>query len=851
MSSPGDKVLSHMTRASTAPEGLLSNQAAPATEASVPWAGIAILFAASGCAALIYEVVWFQMLQLLIGSTAVSLGVLLGTFMGGMCLGSLLLPRMISLATSPLRFWAFLELSIGVLGLGVLFVTPWLGRLYGAITPTGFLGIVFRGLLCAVCMLPPTLLMGATFPVMSRLSETDRKGMSQMGLIYGANTLGAMSGALLAGFFLLRVSNVFVATFVAAGINICIGFAALVMRAPSSGPRRLPEVGDETREFPSSHWPVYVTIALSGFCALGAEVIWTRLLSLMLGSTTYSFSIILAVFLLGLGLGSGAGALLGRRSTSAAAALGLCQLLLAATIAWAAFMLARSLPYWPLNPTASKNIWFDFQIDLMRCLWASLPATCLWGASFPLALVAAAEPGQDAGRLVGRVYCANTIGAILGAAGASVFLISWVGTQRAQQFLIFISAAAGLIMLLSRESLGRMGIEGPAAGRLSAAKVLQLLAAGSIAALLALAVPRVPWELIAYGRYLPMKTELGKMLFMAEGMNASVAVTEMESGVRNFHVSGKIEASTDQQDMRLQRMLGHLPALFHPDPRSVLVVGCGAGVTAGSFLVHPGIERINLCEIEPIIPKAVARYFGEENYDVVQNPRVRIIYDDARHYIFTTHEKFDVITSDPIHPWVKGAAALYTKEYFELCKKHLNSGGMVTQWIPLYESDLGTVKSEIATFFDVFPEGTIWSNDDMGEGYDLVLLGQVEPLEVDIGTIQQRLTRPDHRQVVQSLRDVGIRSAFSLAATYAGQAHDLRPWLKNAQINHDRDLRLQYLAGLGLNAQQSDSIYIDLSNYRRFPDEIFVGANLWNDALKRALQQPKSSTKKTGKLPSK
>jgi spermidine synthase len=320
-------------------------------------------------------------------------------------------------------------------------------------------------------------------------------------------------------------------------------------------------------------------------------------------------------------------------------------------------------------------------------------------------------------------------------------------------------------------------------------------------------------------------------------MNASVAVTEMASGVRNFHVSGKIEASTDQQDMRLQRMLAHIPAMFHPDPHSVLVVGCGAGVTAGSFLAHPGIERITLCEIEPLIPKVVARYFGVENYDVVQDPRVRFIYDDARHYIFTTRDRFDIITSDPIHPWVKGAAALYTKEYFELCKRHLNPGGMVTQWVPLYESDFATVKTELATFFAVFPEGTIWSNDNLGEGYDLVLLGQADPLEVDVGTMQQRLSRDDHEAVLQSLRDVGIKSAFGLAATYQGRAHDVGPWLKDAQINHDGDLRLQYLAGFGLNAKQSDYIYDALSSYRRFPDDIFVGSNLWNDALRRTLAQ--------------
>jgi spermidine synthase len=454
------------------------------------------------------------------------------------------------------------------------------------------------------------------------------------------------------------------------------------------------------------------------------------------------------------------------------------------------------------------------------------------------------EPGQDPGRLVGKLYAANTLGAILGAVGCSVLLIAWLGTQQTQRLLIVLSALAGLLMFMPGFARARAGnFAGIERWKPTLAQSAIGLVAIVVAAVLAWTVLPVPWPMVAYGRYLPTKTELGKILYVGEGMNASVAVTELDGGVRTFHVSGKIEASTDPRDMRLQRMLAHIPSLFHSDPRSVLVVGCGAGVTAGSFLVHPGIDRITLCEIEPLIPKVVARYFGEENYDVVNDSRVRLIYDDARHYILTVRDKFDVITSDPIHPYVKGAASLYTKEYFELCKRHLNPGGMVTQWVPLYESNMATVRSEIATFFEVFPEGTLWSNDDMGQGYDLVLLGQVEPLEVDVETMQQRLNRADHRMVAQSLRNIGFRSAFSLVATYAGQARDLKPWLKHAEINRDHNLRLQYLAGLGLNFDESGLIYTDLSLYRRFPEEIFVNSAIWSEALRRAIEQPKPTRK--------
>jgi spermidine synthase len=288
--------------------------------------------------------------------------------------------------------------------------------------------------------------------------------------------------------------------------------------------------------------------------------------------------------------------------------------------------------------------------------------------------------------------------------------------------------------------------------------------------------------------------------------------------------------------MRLQRMLGHIPALIHPNPKSVLIVGFGAGVTAGSFVPYPEIQRIVICEMEPLIPPTATQYFGKENFNVMHDPRVQIVYDDARHFVLTTREKFDIITSDPIHPWVKGSATLYSKEYFELVKQHLNPGGVVTQWVPLYESDVPTVKSEMATFFDVFPNGTIWGNSN-GGGYDTVVLGQSDPSKIDIDAMQQRLSRPDHAVAAASLREVGFSSLMGLLANYAGQEQDLRPWLAGAEINRDGNLRLQYLAGLALNISMEGSIYNDILNYRRFPRSLFTGSDQRLQELQGAIQQ--------------
>jgi spermidine synthase len=278
--------------------------------------------------------------------------------------------------------------------------------------------------------------------------------------------------------------------------------------------------------------------------------------------------------------------------------------------------------------------------------------------------------------------------------------------------------------------------------------------------------------------------------------------------------------------MRVQRMLGHVPALLHPHPSSALVVGFGAGVTAGSLVVHPGMRRIVICEIEPLVPPTTTRYFGQQNYNVLHDPRTEVVYDDARNYILTTRLKFDIVTSDPIHPWVKGSATLYTKEYFELVKQHLTPGGVVAQWVPLYETDLDTVKSEIATFLAVFPNGTVWGNQGDGEGYDVVLLGQNAATKINVNDLQKRLDSPEYAEVVKSLREVGMDSAFKILASYAGQGPDLRPWLSDAQINRDRNLRLQYLAGLAVNSNREGSIYDEILHYRRFPTDLFVGSDM-------------------------
>jgi len=780
-----------------------------------------VLFVGSGCAALMYEIVWSQLLELVIGASAISLAVVIGTFMGGMCVGSLALPRVIPPQRHPLRVYGVLELAIAALGLLIFFGMPYVAALYAAIGAFGFWGIIVRAAICAVCLLPPTIAMGATLPAIARWVQTTPKGISWLGYFYGGNIAGAVLGCILSGFYLLRVYDMGVATYVAAVINIAVAAGAFLIAKNSryasgiSDSRQLLSIAPGSRT-------VYVAIALSGFAALGAEVVWTRLLSMLFGASVYTFSIILAVYLAALGIGSSRASAMSRWSTNPRRDLGICQALLIAAIAWSAYMTNNSLPYWPINPTLTMSLWQNFQMDVFHCALAIVPAALLWGASFPFALAAAASRGQDPGRLVGGVYAANTIGGIAGVAVFSLIYVAGHGTEQAQRALIIVATAAALLMLV------------PAARPREAGRGIDLRAFVPAVAALVLAVaflitlPAVPGGFVAYGRFFAnvsynLRTYKPTIIYSGEGMNASVAVTQLNDGTRNFHVSGKIEASTAPRDMKVQRMLGHLPALYNPEARSVLIVGFGAGVTAGAFTLYPNVERIVICEIEPRVAGAT-RLFGKENYHVLDDPRVEVVFDDARHFLATTREKFDVITSDPIHPWVKGAATLYTKEYFELVKQHLNPGGVVTQWVPLYESSPAVVKSEVATFFNVFPDGTVWSNDIKGEGYDTVVMGQLGAAAINVDDIAQRLARPDHARVKASLGEVGFGSMISLLATYSGRGPNLQPWLASAQINRDRNLRLQYLAGLGVHLYRQADIYNEILRYKRYPEGLFTGS---------------------------
>ncbi|MCX5765853.1 MAG: fused MFS/spermidine synthase [Gemmatimonadetes bacterium] len=821
---------------------------APASAADAPHERLLplllLLFVGSGCAALIYEVLWYQNLSLIVGSNAVSMGVVLGTFMGGMCIGSLLLPRYVSASAHPLRVYAALEAIIGASAVFILYVLPYAGGLYTSVGGPGFAGVLLRGLFCALFLLVPTIAMGATLPAVARWVKATPSGVSWLGFFYAGNIGGAVFGCLLAGFYLLRVHDSEIATWVAFAMNVGVALLALVLAnnsaaasatthadAKNAGGATGATGASATREplivMAPGSWPIYAAIALSGATALGAEVIWTRLLALLLGATTYTFSLILAAVLVGLGIGSTLGASLARNARSPQRVLGVLQFGVVAAIGWAAYCETRTLPYWPVNPALAPTPWFQFQIDFVRCLWTVLPAAVLWGASFPLALAAVAPGEKDSGRLVGTVYAANTVGAILGALVASLWMIAHIGTQQSQRVLMALAAIGAVLVFVFARAKEPDGHESNEATTKRDAMRGLGWAAATIALTITMAttVIPVPAILVGYGRYsATWLNSHGDFIFVGEGMNSSMAVSRLESGYLNYHNAGKVQASSEPQDMRLQRMLGHLTTLVPRQSKNVMVIAFGAGVTAGAVSINPDVEHETIVEIEPLVPSTVSTYFGEQNYNVAKNPKVTVKIDDARHYLLTTKEKFDAITSDPFDPWVKGAATLYTKEFFDEAKRHLNPGGVVTVFIQLYESGTAAVKSEVSTFLEAFPNAVVFGNTNGGQGYDIVMLGSPDPLRIDVDALEAKLLRPEFAPVRQSLADIGYFSGTELLQTYAAQGHQLDAWLADAQVNRDRNLRLQYLAGLGVNKYEQASIYAGILSGGKWPDSLFVAS---------------------------
>jgi predicted membrane-bound spermidine synthase len=490
---------------------------------------LCVLFVASGAAALIYEVIWMHLLRLVIGASALSVGIVLASFMGGMFLGSLLFARFVPANHPPLRVYALLEIGIGVFGLLMPLILPLVRYLYVGLVGYGTLGIAFRALIAMVLLLPPTALMGATLPAIARRYAGGHRAMSGLAALYASNTLGAVLGSLLAAFYLMAVWDVWIATLCAAALNFAVG--AVAYRYARQTPAPAPAAAAPAEAAGSRATAVravYVAAALSGLTALGAQVVWTRLLTLLFGATVYAFAIILAVFLFSLGAGSALAAYLLRRRKSAFDSLAWTQLALIPCLLWAGFLLARVLPL--ASPPALMPIRALHVLHLLRAFEVIFPAAFLWGMSFPFALAAAAQRTTDPGRSSGYVYAANTVGAIVGALAVSFWIIPAFGTHWAERVIVLISgiSAAFLFYLAPRLSppvRPEPAEKASAARRLTrrAHKPVRLSPAWALAACAAAAavLPGPSTAFLAHGRYIWWVDPKDQYPYVHEGASCS------------------------------------------------------------------------------------------------------------------------------------------------------------------------------------------------------------------------------------------------------------------------------------------------------------------------------------------
>ena len=778
---------------------------------------IYLLFFLSGTAALIYQVVWVRSLTLVFGGSHLAVTTVLATFMAGLAAGSFVVGRRVDAVARPLRLYGLLELGIAASALafaGLMKAYPaiYVALAHGRDDATLYLTAV-RMLFSVVALIVPTVLMGATLPVLSRfVSRAPQDLRSQLSFLYGFNTLGAVTGALLAGFVLLRLYSVSASLYVAIALNALIGVVSVALDRRLSG---RPAAEGEASALPAGATPaepapfaddvdalpltlVLWGIGLSGFCALGYEVLWTRVLTIAVGASVYSFTIMLAAFLTGIALGSKAYGLaiqvfrIARPSTRRiVASFGTTQVMIGVT----ALIVSVYLRDIPANTVRLQNYFLgdgagSFAARMgtnfsLSFIYMVVPAFFM-GAAFPLAVEAVVRRRRAVGRAVGDVLASNTAGAILGTAIGGLVMVRLFGIERSLQMLTVLNIGMGLLVLASL--LGRRWLT--LAGAVSTLAVLTFLALNRDALTL--------WDRTYFAIFRSNQPEAFRtpemvrdaventdVLFYGEGLESIVSVIKVKGGEQAFITNGRVEASTYPQALQVQYTLGHLPMLLNRNPRQVLVVGLGSGMTAGATLVHPAVERVTLAEIEPQVV-GVARTFAAYNHQLLDNPKLQIVFNDGRNYLLTTDRTFDVITADPIHPWFRGAGYLYASEYFALAAARLNPGGVVAQWLPLYELTPQDLASVVKTFQQHFPYALLWLNH-----YDSVLVGSTSPLLIDEAELEKRLAEP---AVANDLKQVTMGSATDFLSYFAMGGDGLKRFGRYGTFNTDDRLYLEFSA---------------------------------------------------------
>jgi len=729
-----------------------------------------LLLFLSGASALVYEVAAVRLLTRTLGGSTPAVATVLAVFFVGLAGGAAAAGRWVRRAPRPLLVYSALEAAVAAYAIATPALADLLERIYLGI---GAGGLASRALASALLLAPPTFAMGATLPFAIRGSEERREGSSVAGLLYGTNTAGGVAGTILAGFVLLENLGLRGSLLCAALASATAAVGAflvdrtLASRAPGAPraiPKRVPAV------------PLALAAA-AGALSLAAENLYARLLSQVLGGTVYAFASMLASFLAGIALGSILVAPLLPRLRDPAGSFSLLALAMGVLFALAPAALPRIAA--GLGGAPPEGFGDVMGRTALVCLLLLLPVGVVSGASFPVLvrLAIAARADLSPAAATARLYAANTLGAVAGSLVGGFVLLPSLGSAGGMAAL-----AAGSIVLAVAARPTWVAL--PAAGAL-------LLLAPWRADLLSLRLSLAAADAARYGRERPPER-----IYSAEGASATVAVYDEEWG-RTLRVNGKVVASTAFIDARNQFLLGHLPALLHPDPRAGLVIGLGTGMTAGALAVHPGMNVV-VAEWSREVASAAER-FADRNHDVLRRPGVRLAFDDGRHVLLSSPATYDVITSDPLHPWVAGAANLYSRDFLSLVRARLRPGGVAAQWLPLYEMGPGEARAIVATFGEAFEHVALWLSF-----HDAILLGSDRPIEADAETLALRMRATPG--VLDDLASVDLQDPERFLSLLVAADGDLRAFAAGAPVVTDdrqilefRAARAQHVLTVGEN----------------------------------------------------
>src|SRR6266850_2929470 len=820
-----------------------------------------LCFTASGMAGLIYEVAWVRSLELIFGATTFAIATVLASFMGGLACGSYFMGRLAARVERfhPLRVYGALECLIGVVAILIPLTFQLLVPVYQwswRISHASFLTFTcIRFVLAALVLLVPTFLMGATLPIVSSfVSREGAFGKKRIGLLYTFNTLGAVLGCVAAGLVLFPKIGMAKTQWVAIALNaaaaagafwlasrtpqntrdrvgaaVAEGTAALVLSLKSALISRSSGCGNEVRLEPEIALParsetsintaalssqgarlLVAIYALSGFVAMLYEVAWNRALVMVLGCSTYAYTIMLATFLLGLSLGAWVATRALAKMASPLLAAGLCQIAIALSTFLSVF-LVEEMPYFYLKsyeifrPGASGflNLQFILAAGLMI-----LPTLGL-GAMFPITIQGLNATGEKGARVVGWAYALNTLGAIAGSILAGFWLVPCLGSQNTLLTGIALNAVLGLAAILPI-------IPRPLVRYRPILAVLVLLFSVNLffstpkwdAAVMSSGVFRYARDYLGLTRQAFRERAqkiTGEMLMFKEGLTCTITIFRNPESI-SLLVNGKADASTPSglypltdfspqdalHDLPTQSLVAHIPLMLAPHRDQVLVVGLGTGVTLGSVLTHP-VKSVQCIELEDAVVRG-SRFFEEFNGRPLADPRTELVVNDARNHLLVTDRKYDVLISEPSNPWIPGAANLFTREFFELSKTKLQPEGVFCQWIQLYELQESHFQTILHTFTSVFPEVHVFKVK-----HDAILVGSAQANLLRESELRSRLTP----LIEKDLARIHVRSIEDFLAWYWIGGDELKRVTRNEPFNTDDNMLIEFAAPLQLLVQHS------------------------------------------------